>query len=242
MKAQSRWRWMSMPAACAAAGSSRAARSCRPRRLRWYAKAIATTATAPAVAWRRSVVSGTSESVVAPGPILVQRRMMLCVIPSRAKVAMPAARPESRINGSPATSAKAPPRPAASASDEALSIVWWARNGNRSVRMFGFVSVGTVISPAEKAPTATKLACPKESTPELPTNTYSATTMLAATIAFRNSIPRAALMKLPITPTSTSSRIGASSCCRASRRFIRVPPPSAATARRGHSAGRGGRG
>ena len=44
---------------------------------------------------------GTSESVVAPGPILVHSRRMLCVTSSTAKVAMPAASPESRISGSP---------------------------------------------------------------------------------------------------------------------------------------------
>ena len=35
----------------------------------------------------------------------------------------------------------------------------------------GFTSVGTVISPEANAPTATKLTCPNESTPELPTKT-----------------------------------------------------------------------
>jgi hypothetical protein len=37
--------------------------------------------------------------------------------------------------------------------------------------MFRFTPGGIVIKPAPKAPTATKLIWPKESTPELPTKT-----------------------------------------------------------------------
>ena len=44
---------------------------------------------APSVACRAPVVSGTSESVVAPGPIFVHCWRMLCVISSSANVAMP---------------------------------------------------------------------------------------------------------------------------------------------------------
>ena len=66
-----------MPAARAAAESSRAARSLRPNRLRWYAKATMTTAMAPSVAWRRPVVSGTVVNVSGPGPIFVQLLRML---------------------------------------------------------------------------------------------------------------------------------------------------------------------
>ena len=40
--------------------------------------------------------------------------------------------------------------------------------------MVGLSSTGTVITPAANAPTATKLTCPNEITPEFPTNTYSA--------------------------------------------------------------------
>jgi hypothetical protein len=57
-----------MPTARAAAGSSRVARSLRPKRLRWYANAATMTASAPRAAWRRSVVSGTDENVFRPGP------------------------------------------------------------------------------------------------------------------------------------------------------------------------------
>ena len=78
---------------------------------------------APIAACVRSVVSGTSESVVAPGPIFVHSRRTLCVISSTANVAMPAARPESRISGRPTTSAKAPRRAAASTSEGTLPIV-----------------------------------------------------------------------------------------------------------------------
>jgi len=105
MKAQSRWRWMSIPAAWAANGSSRAARSFRPSGLRWYAKATHTTAIAPSVACHRSVVSGTVDSVSGPGPICSQFRTMLCVISSTAKVAIAAASPDRRISGMPTTSA-----------------------------------------------------------------------------------------------------------------------------------------
>ncbi len=41
----------------------------------------------------------------------------------------------------------------------------------------GFSVIGTESTPAVHAPTETKLMCPNESTPELPTNVYSATTI-----------------------------------------------------------------
>ena len=47
----------------------------------------------------------------------------------------------------------------------------------------GFSATGTERTPAAQAPTATKLMWPKETTPELPTNTYSATTTETATSA-----------------------------------------------------------
>jgi hypothetical protein len=48
-----------------------------------------------------------------------------------------------------------------------------------------FWSSGTVSTPAVQAPTATKLMCPNESTPELPMNTYSATTIATLTSVSR---------------------------------------------------------
>ncbi len=61
---------MEMPAADAAAGSSRVARSCRPKRLRWYANATTTQIRAPIAACQMPVVSGTDENAFSPGPIL----------------------------------------------------------------------------------------------------------------------------------------------------------------------------
>ena len=52
-----------------------------------------------------------------------------------------------------------------------LPIVWSRRSGKRSGSTPIFDSSGTVITPAAKAPSATKLICPNESTPELPTKT-----------------------------------------------------------------------
>ena len=46
--------------------------------------------------------------------------------------------------------------------------------------MAAFSSTGTDRTPADQAPTATKLMWPNESTPEFPTKTYSATTMTTA--------------------------------------------------------------
>ena len=69
--AHSRWRWTSIPAACAANGSSRAARSFRPSGVRWYAKATHTTAIAPTVACQRSVVCGHGRQRQRPGPDLL---------------------------------------------------------------------------------------------------------------------------------------------------------------------------
>ena len=112
-----------------------------------------------------------SESVVAPGPIFVHSRRMLCVISSTANVAMPAARPERRISGSPSTSASTPPTSAASTSEGTMPSVWSRRIGKSSGSTPDFDSTGIVITPEAKPPTATKLICPNESTPELPTKT-----------------------------------------------------------------------
>ncbi len=88
------------------------------------------------------------------------------MISSTAKVAMPAASPESRISGSPATRANAPPTAAASTSDETFPTVVSRRKWARFGMIAGFSDFGTDSTPAVQAPTATKLMCPKESTPE----------------------------------------------------------------------------
>ncbi len=93
------------------------------------------------------------------------------MISSTANVAIPAASPDRRISGSPTRNAKTPPTAAARRSDAALPIVWSRSSGKRSGRIPVFDSSGTVITPAAKAPSATKLICPNESTPELPTKT-----------------------------------------------------------------------
>ena len=92
---------------------------------------------APTVACSAPVVSGTSESVVAPGPIFVHSRSRLWVISSTANVAIPAASPDSRISGRPTRNAKTPPTAAASTSDATLPIVWSRRSGKRSGRIAG---------------------------------------------------------------------------------------------------------
>jgi hypothetical protein len=96
---------------------------------------------------------------------------MLCVTSSTAKVAIPAARPESRISGSPTKSAKTPPAAAPSRSETTLPTVWSRRIGKSSGSTPVFDSSGIVITPAANAPTATKLICPNERTPELPMKT-----------------------------------------------------------------------
>ena len=82
---------------------------------------------------------------------------------------MPAASPESRISGSPQMSAYTPPTSAASRSDGMFPTVVSRRNPKRLGIVAGFSSTGTESTPAVQAPTATKLMCPNESTPELPT-------------------------------------------------------------------------
>ena len=47
----------------------------------------------------------------------------------------------------------------------------------------GFSAAGTDSTPAVQAPIATKLMCPNETTPELPTKTYSPTTIATFTSA-----------------------------------------------------------
>ena len=93
------------------------------------------------------------------------------MISSTANVAMPAARPESRISGSPATSANTPPTSAASRSDGTFPTVESPRKPKSDGIVAGFSSTGTESTPAVQAPIATKLMCPNERTPELPTKT-----------------------------------------------------------------------
>src|SRR5262249_1380814 len=81
----------------------------------------------------------------------------------------------------------------------------WSRiTENTPGRTLAFASAGTVSSPAAYAPTMKKPICPNDSTPELPTNTYSATTIAANTSAFANSIARTVDRKLPPRPTSAT--------------------------------------
>ena len=89
-------------------------------------------------------------------------------MPRTANVAIPAANPERRINGSPTTNANAAPRPVASSSDSTFPSEWSLRIGKRFGMIPRFTSAEIVISPAENAPTATKLICPKDRTPEFP--------------------------------------------------------------------------
>ena len=93
------------------------------------------------------------------------------MIPSTANVAMPAARPESRMSGSPTTSAKTPPTTAAMRSEGTLPTVLEPRKWKRYGIVAGFSATGTESTPAAHTPTAKKLMCPNERTPELPTNT-----------------------------------------------------------------------
>ena len=105
------------------------------------------------------------------------------MIPSTANVAIPAARPERRMSGSPTRRAKAPPTPAAITSDGTFPTVVELRKSKRYGMVAGFSSSGTDSTPAAHTPTAKKLMCPNESTPELPTNVYSATTIETETSA-----------------------------------------------------------
>ncbi len=96
---------------------------------------------------------------------------------------MPAARPDSRISARPTTKAKIAPTAAASASDGTFPTVVWRRNPARFGMIAGFSVAGTDSTPAVHAPSATKLTWPNERTPELPTKTYSATTIATITSA-----------------------------------------------------------
>jgi hypothetical protein len=82
---------------------------------------------------------------------------MLFVIPRTANVAMPAARPESRISGSPTTSANTPPTTAAIASDGTFPTVVELRKSKRYGIVAGFSCSGIESTPAAQTPAAKKL-------------------------------------------------------------------------------------
>jgi hypothetical protein len=107
----------------------------------------------------------------------------LFVISRTANVAIPAASPDRRISGSPTRSANAAPTSPATTSDGTLPTVVSRRKPKRDGMNAGFSCSGTDSTPAAQAPTATKLTCPNERTPELPTKTYSATTIDTETSA-----------------------------------------------------------
>ena len=90
--------------------------------------------------------------------------------------------PESRISGSPTTSANDAADGAATSSDGTLPTVVSRRKCARFGMIAGFCSAGT--REHARPPTrrrATKLMWPNESTPELPMNRYSATTIATLT-------------------------------------------------------------
>ena len=84
---------------------------------------------------------------------------------------MPAASPESRISGTPTTNAQTPPTTRREHERRQVADVRCARKCARFGMIAGFSLVGTESTPAVQAPTATKLMCPNESTPELPMKT-----------------------------------------------------------------------
>ena len=91
------------------------------------------------------------------------------MISSTPKVAMPAARPERRISGSPTRAAKVAPTAAAASSETTFPDSRSASHGKRLGRSALFSSAGIVSTPAVHAPTATNATWPNETTPELPT-------------------------------------------------------------------------
>ena len=93
------------------------------------------------------------------------------MISSTANVAMPAARPESRISGIPTRKAKRPPAAAAITSDQKFPTEWSPITPKTFGRMLDFVSCGIDSSPDAYAPTRKKPICPNEITPELPMKT-----------------------------------------------------------------------
>ena len=108
----------------------------------------------------------------AAGPIRSQFRSTLWVTSSTANVAMPAASPERRMSGMPTRNAYSPPTTAAMTSVRAFPTCAPAIHGKRSgLTADSFSSSGSEVSAAANPPTATKLMCPNDRTPELPANT-----------------------------------------------------------------------
>ena len=105
------------------------------------------------------------------------------MISRTAKVAIPAASPVRRMSGRPTASAKTPPATAARSSDGTLPTVACRRKPKRLGMKAGFSPVGTDRTPAVHAPSATKLMCPKESTPVFPMKMYRPTTITTLTSA-----------------------------------------------------------
>ena len=92
----------------------------------------------------------------------------------------------------------------------------------------GFSLAGTERTPAVHAPSATKLMWPNETTPELPTKMYSATTIETMTSALMKYVWLELDTTAPNSAASTTSRTGAASCAVAAARLIPAPPRRAA--------------
>ena len=150
---------------------------------------------------------------------------MFWVISSTASVAMPAARPDSRIKGIPTRKAKRPPATAAITSDQKFPTEWSRISPKTCGRILDFVG-GIESSPAAYAPTRKNPIWPNEITPELPMKTYSATTIAAKTSACSNSIARAFERNVPQNPTSAISTTGPASWTRSDSYPLHRPVPA----------------
>ena len=108
--------------------------------------------------------------VSGPGPIFVQLLRMLYVTPRTAKVAMPG-RPRQAHERD--TDEQSKDAPGHRGNDERSGVAdrVLAEERKQPRVIVGLSSTGMVMTPAAKAPTATKLTCPNEITPELPTKT-----------------------------------------------------------------------
>ena len=95
----------------------------------------------------------------------------------------------------------------------------------------GFSAAGTDRTPAVQAPSATKLMCPKETTPELPMNAYSATTIATLTSALMKYVCVECENTVASSAAATTSSAGTPSSTTApALRLTRAPRPVAATA------------
>ena len=137
---------------------------------------------------------------------------------------MPALSPLKRISTRPARNENTAPRPTARISDSLLDICVVARNLKRVGMDVWRVAVGLVRSPAANAPTATKLICPNDHTPEFPMNTYNATTMVAVTRMLIASACRDIDMALPATATTMTRARGPANSA-TGRSFDLTPSP-----------------